>query len=147
MRKIVFILFLTLTSLAAQAQIAQVWVGMPDSLCPYLNIKQRKLLLDNALKGVFDSIPNQLGGSSRMESVDKVNNSVSVRLTRAMTMQVSLLVDTMQVENSVIQVDQTVCAPICSTLSRQYSLSWVLLAETRSPWDAEVSDEEKEQLF
>jgi len=147
MRKIAFILFLTLTSLAAQAQIAQVWVGMPDSLCPYLNIQQRKLLLDNALKGVFDSIPNQLDGSSQMVSLDKDNNSISIRLTHSLTMQLLLQVDTMQVENSTIQLEQTVCAPICSTLSRQYSLSWVLLSETRSKWDAEVSDEEKEQLF
>ena len=147
MRRAFLIGLLVTASLFTHAQIAQVWIGMPDSLCPYLNIQQRKLLLDNALKGVFDSIPNQLGGSSQMEAVDKANNSLRVRLTRSLTMQLSLRVDTLHLENSTIQLEQTLCAPICSTLFRQYSLSWILLAQTRSKWDAEQSDEEKEQLF
>ena len=147
MKRALLIGLLAVVSLCTRAQIAQVWVGMPDSLCPYLNIQQRKMLLDNALKGIFDSIPNQLGGSSQIEAVDKANNSIRVRLTRSLTMQLSLQVDTLQLENTTIRLEQTLCAPICSTLIRQYSLSWVLQDETRSLWDAEQSDEEKEQLF
>ena len=146
MRKAFFIAFLLL-ALGVQAQVAQVWIGMPDSLCPYLNVQQRKLLYDNALKGVFDSIPNQLGGSSQMELLDKTNNSLRVRLSRSLTMQLALRVDTLQPANSTIEIEQTLCAPICSTLTRQYTLSWTLLAATMSKWDAELTDEEKEQLF
>lgn len=147
MRKALLIGFLLIVSLFTHAQIAQVWIGMPDTLCPYLNMHQRKLLFDNASKGVFDSIPNQLGGSSQMESLDKTENSLRVRLSRSLTMRLTLRIDSLQLANSTIELEQVLCAPICSTLTRQYSLSWKLLTESKSKWDAELTDEEKEQLF
>lgn len=147
MRKALLIGLLLCVSLFTRAQIAQVWIGMPDSLCPYLNVQQRKLLLDNAVKGVFDSIPNQLGGTSQMESLDKANNSLRVRLSKSLTMQLTLHLDTLQLAGSTVEIEQTLCAPICATLTRQYSLTWTLLSQTMSKWDAELTDEEKEQLF
>lgn len=139
MRKAWFIALLLL-ALSAQAQVAQVWVSMPDSLCPYLNAQHRKVLWEQAARGVFDTIPNQLGGQSFITAIDKENNVLSVQLTQSMTMELTLQTDT-------IVLTETVCAPLCSTLTRRYNYAWMLLSETHSPWDAEQTDEEKEQLF
>lgn len=111
---------------------------MPDSVCPYLDSQQRFTLATQATKGVYDTIPNKLGGRSWVE--ERTEQSVTYRLTPSLTMQVEAKADT-------IIVVETICAPICSTLTRQYSLSWALLSETISKWDAELTDEEKEQLF
>ena len=139
MRKAWFIALLLL-ALTAQAQVAQVWVSMPDSLCPYLSAQHRKVLWEQAARGIFDTIPNQLGGRSYIASIDKENNALSVQLTRSMKMELTLQADT-------IVLTETVCAPLCSTLTRYYTYAWMLLSETRSKWDAEQTDEEKEQLF
>ena len=50
-------------------------------------------------------------------------------------------------DQDTVTVVQTLCAPLCSTTTRQYNYAWFLLGETRSKWDAELTDEEKEQLF
>ena len=111
---------------------------MPDSLCPYLNPQQRVLLLTDAAKGVHDTIPNQLGGRSWVE--ESTDLTVTFHLTQSMTMQV-------EASNDTIKVTKTLCAPICSSTTRTYNNSWLLISETRSKWDAELTDEEKEQLF
>jgi hypothetical protein len=111
---------------------------MPDSVCPYMDAKQRAQLTADAVKGVYDTIPNRLGGKSWIENNDE--NSVTYRFTPSMTMQVTAQQDT-------ITVIETLCAPICSNLTRHYNYAWILLGEVRSKWDAELTDEEKEQLF
>lgn len=116
------------------------WIFMPDSLCPYLTSQHRRMLCDQASRGVYDTIPNQLGGQSWIESLDNDNALLRVRLTNALTMELSLRQDT-------VVLAETVCAPLCSTITRTYNLSWVLLSETRSPWDAEQTEEERRQLF
>lgn len=111
---------------------------VPDTLCPYLNTQQRVLLAADATKGVYDTIPNQLGGRAWVEALSE--QSVTFRLTPSLTMQVDAGSDT-------LTVTQTCCAPICSSITRQYDYSWNLLSITRSQWDAEQTDEEREQLF
>ena len=139
MRKVFFIAFLLL-ALGVQAQVAPMWIIMPDSLCPYLTSQHRKLLCEQAFRGVYDTIPNQLGGHAYIESLDKDNTLLRVRLTNSLTMELSLRQDT-------VILAETVCAPLCSTVTRTYNLSWMLLSETRSPWDAEQTEEERRQLF
>ena len=111
---------------------------MPDSICPYLNSQQRVLLLTDATKGVYDTIPNQLGGRSWVE--ESSDQTVTFHLTSSLTMKLEASTDT-------ITVTQTLCAPICSSTTRTFNNSWILLYETRSKWDAEQTDEEKEQIF
>lgn len=111
---------------------------MPDSLCPYLNSQQRVLLLTDAAKGVYDTIPNQLGGRSWIE--ESSDSTVTFHLTHSMTMTLEASADT-------VTVIQTLCAPICSFTTRTYNKDWNLLYETRSKWEAEQTDEEKEQIF
>jgi len=113
---------------------------MPDSLCPYLNIQQRKFMLDYALRGSFDTIPNQLQGRSCIELFDPQNDVLRVRLTSSLTAELRAGADT-------ITLVETICAPICSTLTRKYNYAWILLGESLSPWDAEQTEEEKKQLF
>ena len=111
---------------------------MPDSVCPYLDTQQRYTLATNAINGVYDTIPNKMGGTSWME--EATEERVTYHLTPSMTMQVVA-------EDDTITVTQKVCAPICSTLTRKYNYAWILLAESRSKWDAELTEEEQEQLF
>ena len=111
---------------------------MPDSVCPYLDSQQRFTLAAQATKGVYDTIPNKLGGRSWVE--ERTEQSVTYRLSPSLTMQVVAKADT-------IIVIESICAPLCSTLTRQYDYTWGLLDMTRSRWDAELTDEEKQQLF
>lgn len=139
MRK-TLVIGLLMLAFTAQAQIEQVWVSMPDSLCPYLNVQQRKFMLDYALRGSLDTIPNQLQGRSCIEQLDRTHNILRVRLTSALTAELQAGTDT-------ITLIETVCAPLCSTLTRHYNYAWMLLGESRSAWDAEQTEEEKKQLF
>ena len=111
---------------------------MPDSVCPYLDSQQRFTLAAQATKGIYDTIPNKLGGRSWVE--ERTEQSVTYRLTPSLTMQI-------QADKDTVTVVETLCAPLCSTLTRQYNYAWILLTEVRSKWDAELTDEEKEQLF
>lgn len=140
MRKLLFVVLLLLGSMGISAQLTQTWVGMPDSICPYLSTQHRKHMIDAAIKGTFDTIPNLLEGKSYVEMVDIQQNAMRVRMTENMTMEITC-------DESSVTVIQTICAPICSTLTRVYTTDWVLTKQEISQWDPELTEEEQKQYF
>ena len=140
MRRLVLIGIVALCTLMVRAQIAEIWVSMPDSVCPYLNAQQRKQMFDRAMNGVFVPTVNQLNGTSLIEAVDLPGNTLRVRYSQVQVTEI-------QAGNDTIVIIDHVCAPVCSTLTRRYNYAWMLLSAERSKWDAELTDEEKEQLF
>ena len=97
-------------------------------------------MFDRAMNGVFVPTVNQLNGTSLIEAVDLPGNTLRVRYSQVQVTEI-------QAGNDAIVIIDHVCAPVCSTLTRRYNYAWMLLSAERSKWDAELTDEEKEQLF
>lgn len=142
MKKTILIgILLSLTiGLRAQSAIAEAWLTMPDSLCPFLTEQQRLQVITFAKAGLKDTIPNQFDGVSYPDSINLAQNYISIQMTPNMQ-----VVYTMQ--DTTIRVEKTVCAPICSTIIQFYSTHWVLLKQEKRPWSIEQTDEDTIQYF
>lgn len=140
MRKLTFVILLLLGSLSMSAQLTQAWIDMPDSICPYLNTQQRKHMIDTAIKGTLDTVNNLLDGKSYVEAISIKENTMRVRLTENMVMEIS-------VDDETITVFQTICAPACSTLTRIYTTDWVFKKQELGEWTPQLSEEEQILYF
>lgn len=137
-------------SLGICAQVAEAWVTMPDSICPYLTQQQRYYLLQNATNGTMDTIDNVLGGKTVVDSVNLKSNYLSVQMTANMNWKLYLAFDYDKTTQSTVKylcLESTVCAPRCSTFKRYYDFAWNLMFSRHEPFVIEQTDEEKEQLF
>lgn len=136
MRKLTISFLILLGSLNVSAQLMQTWIGMPDSICPYLSSQQRKHMVDAAVRNTFDTITNLLDGKSYVEAISIKENSMRVRLTDNMSIEITCT-------DSFITIEQVICAPLCSTLTRVYTTDWVLTEQKISEWNPELTEEEK----
>ncbi len=104
-----------------QLPVRQLFVSMPDSLCPYMDMKQRVLMLEYANQKMTDSVENIYGGKSVVTNLDE--NYISVSISEGFTIE--LLTD-----SEGYYLIQTACAPICSSIVKRYTGNWVFLQQT-----------------
>ena len=100
----------------AQLPVRQLFVSMPDSLCPYVDMKQRLLMMEYARQGMTDSVENIYGGKSRVTSV--TDNYICAQVAEGFMLE--LLSDT-----AGFYLIQTSCAPICSSIVKRYIANWM----------------------
>lgn len=154
MKKPLLIILLTVSCLCTSAQqVAEVWISMPDSVCPFINEQQRLSLIQYAKAGLTDTIVNQFDGKTYLDSVDLQNNYISAQITANMRMELTteriivLQVEDEAVVDECIRVSKTVCAPICSTFTTWYDFAWNIIKREKSPWQIDQTDDEKVQHF
>jgi len=145
MKRLALISLLIVSCVCSRAQIAEVWLSMPDSLCPYLNEQQRLSMLQFAKAGLTDTIENQLEGTTYFDSVALDRNYIAVQMTS--NLQVVLTIDKAADGSEQLCMRQTICAPICSTITTWYDFAWNMLRREKEPWEIEQTDEERQQLF
>ncbi len=118
----VLTLFMPCNHANAQLPIGQLLLSMPDSLCPYLDMKQRVVLLEYANQNMKDSVDNIYGGKSAI--LDKTDNYLSLAVADGFTIE--LLSD-----SASYYLIQTACAPICSSIVKQYVANWIFVEEVK----------------
>lgn len=153
MKKILLLIWLTASCLCAQAQVAEAWITMPDSLCPFLTEQQRLSMLQYAKAGLTDTIANQFEGKSYLDSVDLQHNYISAQITGNMQMELTTEDKIVAEEGDeaiaecVYRIRTTVCAPLCSTITKWYNRLWELIRSEKEPWDIERTEEDRMQHF
>lgn len=154
MKRFLLIILLTVSCLCTSAQqVAEVWISMPDSVCPFINEQQRLSLIQYAKAGLTDTIVNQFDGKTYLDSVDLQNNYISAQITANMRMELTteriivLQVEDEAVVDECIRIRTTVCAPICSTFTTWYDFVWNIIKREKSPWQIDQTDDEKVQHF
>ncbi len=125
MKRLLLIAFLGCMSfcmMCAQLPVGQLFLSMPDSLCPMLDMRQRVVLLEYVNQQLQDSVVNIYGGQSRV--LAKTDNYICLEAAEGVTMEI--LADT----SSFILI-QTACAPVCSSIVKRYIANWLFMEELR----------------
>lgn len=121
--KVILLSLLYITSsLYAQLPVGQLFLSMPDSLCPYLDMKQRVVLLEYANQNLSDSVDNIYGGHSSVTA--KTDNYLCIQVTDGISLE--LLTD-----SDSFCLIQTACAPICSSIVKRYFANWMFIGEVK----------------
>lgn len=117
-------LFILLTTVCASAQlpVAQMFLSMPDTLCPYLDMRQRVMLLEYANHNATDSVENIFGGKSIVLS--KTDNCLELQVADGFTM-------TLLADSASFLLIQTACAPLCSSIVKRYVANWIYVEELK----------------
>ncbi|MBR1809166.1 MAG: DUF3256 family protein [Paludibacteraceae bacterium] len=117
-------LFLVLTTVyvSAQLPVAQRFLSIPDTLCPYLDMKQRVMLLEYANHNTTDSVENIFGGKSIVLS--KADNCLELQVADGFTM-------TILADSASFLLIQTACAPLCSSIVKRYVANWIYVEELK----------------
>lgn len=102
-------------------------------------------MLQIAKAGLTDTIENQLEGRTYFDSIALDRNYLAVQMTP--NLQAVLTIDKAADGSEQICLRETVCAPVCSTITTWYDFAWNMLRREREPWDIEQTEEEKQQLF
>ena len=123
-----------------QTSVAEAWVSMPDSLCPFLSHQHRLQMLQYAKAGLSDTLENKFEGRSYIDSLDLSGNYLSVQLTPNLHFS-------LHTADSIITIEQVVCAPICNATTCVYSADWRLIRREKQPWKIEQTAEDTIQYF
>ncbi len=122
MKKLRIILFLGFGLLAlgssAQINVRDAFLTMPDTLCPFLDKVQRYYLLTAAAEGTLDTVQNRFNGESSI--IELQPNVLRVHIAEGVEYDLLIQTDT-------ITLIQTVCAPICASVVKQYDSLWQYL--------------------
>ena len=142
MKKRLVIWLISLCACAAwgQTSVAEAWLSMPDSLCPFLSHQHRLQMLQYAKAGLSDTLENKFEGRSYIDSLDLANNYLSVQLTPNLHFS-------LHTTDSLITIEQVVCAPICNATTCFYSADWRLIRREKQPWRIEQTAEDTIQYF
>ena len=142
MKKRLVIWLISLCACAAwgQTSVAEAWLSMPDSLCPFLSHQHRLQMLQYAKAGLSDTLENKFEGRSYIDSLDLSGNYLSVQLTPNLHFS-------LHTADSIITIEQVVCAPICNATTCVYSTDWRLIRREKQPWQIEQTAEDTIQYF
>ncbi|MCQ2335295.1 MAG: DUF3256 family protein [Paludibacteraceae bacterium] len=140
MKRLLNICIFALFSIMMQAQIAELWIGMPDSLCPYLSQQQRYYLIQYAKQGTIDTVSNNMQGRTYIDTLDVQHDYLRVQMTQKMTWE-------LRTDSSTYSIRTTVCTPKCASITRYYSPLWEYMGMLHEPIVLEESEEEIEQHF
>ena len=142
MKKRLVIWLISLCACAAwgQTSVAEAWLSMPDSLCPFLSHQHRLQMLQYAKAGLSDTLENKFEGRSYIDSLDLSGNYLSVQLTPNLHFS-------LHTADSIITIEQVVCAPICNATTCIYSADWRLIRREKQPRKIEQTAEDTIQYF
>ena len=133
---LVFSLFLT-HALSAQQSAKDLFINMPDSVCPLLTSVNRADCIDFLESNMRARVENRFRKTSEMTSLSK--DFIEVKMTENSTWQMKVL--PVNDSTQVICVVSTVCAPVCDSDIQFYSDHWQLLPRTTYlPFELSASD-------
>lgn len=118
----ILVLLLGVGLAVAQMPAGQLFLSMPDSLCPYLDMKQRVVMLEYANQGVTDSVENLFGGKSVVTY--KSDECLQVQVAEGFGL-------TLFVDSTSFVLIQTACAPLCSSIVKRYVANWIFVEEIK----------------
>lgn len=107
--------------------VADVFLTMPDDLCPYLNTRQRLYLLEYAKAGTTDSVVNMFDVPSSV--LEYKEDLLRLQIVDGIEYDLFLHADT-------LYFVQTACAPICHSVVKAYDKQWNLLRNIVPPIQA-----------
>lgn len=139
-RLVIWLIALSACAAYGQTSVAEAWLSMPDSLCPFLSQQHRLQLLQYAKAGLTDTIQNRFEGRSYIDSIDLSGNYLSLQLTPNLHFS-------LQTADSLITIEQVICAPICNATTCIYSADWRLIRKEKQPWQIEQNAEDSLQYF
>ncbi len=114
LKRSLFILLLGVSFIGnAKISLHDAFISMPDTLCPFLEIQQRSFLAN--VSSLSDTIPNRLNGETAV--IERTEQMLRVFITEGVEYDLLL-------QNDTIIFIQTVCAPICSSVVKQYDSNW-----------------------
>lgn len=116
--------------------ISKVWLNMPDSLCPYLNVQQRQNMILQVWnhQSPRDTFPNQLEGTAYLDTIIESEQRLIVQYAPVLRADMRLQGDT-------IVLTHEICAPKCGSFTRYYDPDWKLLKVEFSPFEALKEEE------
>lgn len=152
MKRFAIIVLLAISSLGLRAQIAEAWISMPDSVCPFLSEQQRLSMMQYAKAGLTDTVVNLLDGKTYLDSINLQAGYISAQMTANMTLEMALESQAADASadaatTEVIRITKTVCAPICSTIVTWYDFAWNVIKREKQPWSIDQTDEDRLQHF
>lgn len=128
MKRIFLIILFALSGIIlwAQPTIMQHLLTMPDSICPYFDMNARIKMVEYYNQSIPDSLENSYGGKSFVS----IKTDSYIRLEVAEGFSLEILKDSI----SFILI-QTACAPVCSSIVRQYEGNWMYMREIKPEQD------------
>ncbi len=116
LKRLLFILLISVSCIAqAQIRVQEAFLTMPDTLCPFLEKQQRYYLLTSAQEEKYDTVVNQFNGKSTL--IQQTANTLRIHIADGIEYDLLTQHDT-------ITFIQTACAPICSSIVKQYTADW-----------------------
>ena len=124
----------------AGENIAEAWISMPDSICPFLTAQQRMQMMLYAQNGDFSPVKNEFEGESRIDSINVINDYLSIQVTDNMHWVITTAA-------GMIRIEKVISAPMPNTTFLYYDFTWKLLRREHEPFTVEHTDEDKIQYF
>ncbi len=103
---------------SAQVSVKDAFHTIPDTLCPFLDEQQRLYMVMKAEFGELDTIDNRLNGKSTIIAL----TPQTLRVQIADGVEYGFMV-----QNDTITFVQTMCAPVCASIVKQYDSEWLYL--------------------
>lgn len=124
MKKILFMLLLSSCVLCGSAKsMRELWVGLPDSIAPYLSADQRQVMLNFIGMGLKGDASNSFGGKCVVDTLTDDYMHVTLSERSALTIK---RLPAMQ-GDSVICLVHTWSAPDKESKAELYSQNWQLI--------------------
>ena len=117
--------YVTVGSFTASAQhlAKDLFVNMPDTVCPLLTPINRAVCIDFLESNMKAKVENRFNKTSEMTELS--NDYIQVQVSPQSTWQMKLL--SVNDSTQIICTISTVCAPVCDSDIRFYSDKWQLL--------------------
>ncbi len=124
LKRLLFIVLMGLSiSVSAQVSVKDAFHMIPDTLCPFLDKQQRLYMIMKAEFGELDTIENRLDGKSTI--IELTQQTLRVQIADGVEYG-------FMVQNDTITFVQTMCAPVCASIVKQYDSEWLYL-QTMTP--------------
>lgn len=128
-RRILFLGALGLMSVMSYAELSveHIFLTMPDSICPYIGLTEKRYLLEYANEGIQLEVENLYGGYSKV--IEKTNTYFSIEATKGFFI-------TILSQDDGFYCILTACAPVCSSVVNRYIGNWIFLERVMPDKDA-----------
>lgn len=129
MKRLLTAILVGLISLTASAQIAinQVFLTLPDTICPYLGVNEKKFLIEYSNQNLQVEVDNLFGGKSSI--ISKSDNHLVLQATEGVVIEILL-------DKDGFYCITTACAPICSSVVNRYIGNWMFIERVQPPKEA-----------
>ncbi len=143
LKAVVIVIALSL-SCTMEAQVAEAFLSMPDTICPYLSTQQRVHLVQYAKAGDFSAIPNRFDGEARIDSINLPANYMALHVTSNTRWEITTLAGMICIRQTISfgpsEAEET--QPRTAECCFFYDFAWNLLRQEREPFRPFSSNEE-----